>query len=137
LENGTNIRGNFSGSAVAAMDNAIHEYAANKQKRKFNYILLVFKNKGKKRDLVLSSKEIYYDPGKDEELEPQMMKSRYQHADGSTNEEGWGLFPVARLDVKPKKRGRLQMTPQKKSKAASLFLGSGSTKKEGDSNMAG
>jgi hypothetical protein len=51
------------------MDDVIHNYAANKQKRKFKYILLVFKNKGKKRDLVLSSKEIYSDLGKDKELE--------------------------------------------------------------------
>jgi hypothetical protein len=51
------------------------------------------------------------------------------------NEEGWGLFQVARLDMKPEKRGRLQMT-QKKSKAANFFLGSGS-KEEGDSNMTG
>lgn len=108
------------------MDNAIHNYAANKQKRKFKYILLVFKNKGEKRDLELSSKDIYSDWGEDEELEPQMMK---------LNEEGCGLFQVARLDMKPEKHGRLQMT-QKKSKAASFFLGSGS-KEEGDWNMTG
>ena len=119
--------GHFNASAIAAMDNAIHDYAANKQKRKFKYILLVFKNKeGEKRDLVLSSKEIYAGSGEDEELEPQMMK---------LNEKGWGLFQVARLDMKPEKRGRLHIT-QKKSKAASFFLGSGS-KEEGDSNMTG
>jgi hypothetical protein len=116
----------FNASAVAAMDNAIHDYASNKQKRKFKYILLVFKNKGEKRDLDLSSKEIYSDSGEDEELEPQMMK---------LNEEGWELFQVAGLDMKPEKRGRLQVT-QKKSKAASFFLGSG-PKEEGDSNMTG
>ena len=49
--------------AVAAMDNAIHDFAANKQERKFRYILLVFKNKGEKRDIVLSSKEINSDSG--------------------------------------------------------------------------
>jgi hypothetical protein len=39
----------FNASTVAAMDNAIHNSAANKQQRKFKYIiLLVFKNKGKK-----------------------------------------------------------------------------------------
>jgi hypothetical protein len=120
--------GHFNASAIAAMDNAIHDYAANKQKRKFKYILLVFKNKeGEKRDLVLSSKEIYAGSGEDEELEPQMMLSSYKRADGGTNEEGWGVFQVARLDIKPEKRGRLQMT-QKKSKAASFFLGSGSPK---------
>ena len=45
------------------MDNAIHDFAANKQERKFKYILLVFKNKGEKRDIVLSSKEINSDSG--------------------------------------------------------------------------
>jgi hypothetical protein len=118
----------FNASAVAAMDNAIHDFAANKQKRKFKYILLVFKNEGDKRDLVLSSKEIYKDSGEDEELEPQMMLG-----DSDMNEEGWGLFQVARLDMKPEKRGRLQTS--KTSKAASFFLGSGSG--QGDANMTG
>ena len=62
--------GCFTESAVAAMDNAIHDYAANKQKRKFKYILLVFKNKGEKWDLVLLSKDkIYSDLGKHKECE--------------------------------------------------------------------
>jgi hypothetical protein len=130
------FEGQFNDSAVAAMDNAIHDYAANKQKRKFKYILLVFKNTaGEKRDLVLSSKEIYADSGEDQELEVQMMKSTYEGTDGGTCEEGWGLFQIARLDVKPEKRGKLSMK-QKKSKAASFFLGSGQAKKEeGDTNM--
>jgi hypothetical protein len=131
--------GSFNASAVAAMDNAIHDYAAHKQESKFKFILLVFKNKeGKKRDMSLSTKEIFADSGDDEELEAQMMLSKHPRADGGTNEEGWGGFQVARLDIKPEKRGKLQMT-QKKSKAASFFLDGGSssgpTKKEGDSNM--
>ena len=46
-----------------------------------------------------------------------MMKLKHGCADGGKNEDGWGLFQVARLDVKPEKHGRLQMT-QKRRKAA-------------------
>jgi hypothetical protein len=131
----------FNESAVAAIDNAIHDFAANKQQRKFKYILLVFKNVGQKREILLSSKEINSDSGEDQELEPQMVRLNHRRAGGGTNEEGWGVFQVARLDIKPEKRGRLQMM-QKKSKAASFFLGSsdGVLKgehqgQEGDSHM--
>jgi hypothetical protein len=51
------------------------------------------------------------------------------------NEAGWALFQVARLNVKPEKCGGLQIM-QKKGKAASFFLGSGS-KEEGDFHMTG
>ena len=104
------------------MDNAIHDYDSHKQERKFKYMLLVFKNKGEKRDIVLSSKEIYKDSGEHEELEAQMMISEHKAAGGGKNEEGWGILQVARLDIKPEKRGKLQT--EKKSKAASFFLGS-------------
>ncbi len=123
----------FNASAVAAMDTAIHEYAPNRQARKFKSILLVFKNRGEKRELQLSSKEIYSDSGEDEELELQMMKLTHSCPGGGVNEEGWGIFQVANLNINPEKRGRLQI--QKKTKTASFFLGSGSV--EGDSNMTG
>jgi hypothetical protein len=64
-----------------------------------------------------------------------LIRGRKKKLNLKLNEEGWGLFQVARLDMKPEKCGRLQMT-QKRSKAASFFLGSGS-KEEGDSNMTG
>jgi hypothetical protein len=127
----------FNPSAVAAIDNALHDFAANKKKqRKFKYILLVFKNVGQKQEILLSSKEINSDLGEDQELKPQMMRSKHHPAGGGVNEEGWGLFQVVRLDIKPEKRGRLQMM-QKKSKAAS-FLGESNPVKgeqQGDSNM--
>ena len=62
-----------------------------------------------------------------------MMKLTDSCPGGGVNDEGWGIFQVANLNINPEKRGRLQI--QKKTKTANLFLGSGSV--EGDSNMTG
>jgi hypothetical protein len=51
------------------------------------------------RHCVVILKESYCDLGKDKEVEPQMMKLKHQRADGDRNEEGWGLFQVARMDI--------------------------------------
>jgi hypothetical protein len=87
-----------------AMDDARHEYFANKQAQRFKQLLLTFP-----KGYVLSSKEIYDDSGEDQELELEIHPIKYNPNPGNrnqTNSEHWAGFKVARIDVCRKRRAR-------------------------------
>jgi hypothetical protein len=98
-----------------AMDDARHDFFANKQARRFKQILLNFP-----KGYVLSAKEIYGDAGEDQELELEILPLKH-YSNNVTYCEHWAGFKVARIDVKARKRGKVE-TPQKQSKAAALLL---------------
>jgi hypothetical protein len=94
-----------------AMDNARHEFFANRVARRFKQILLTFP-----KGYVLSAKEIFDESGEDQELELEVLPIKTK-----TNSEHWAGFKIARMDVKAHKRGKVEPI-QKKSKAAALLL---------------
>jgi hypothetical protein len=104
-----------------AMDDARHDFFANKEARRFKQILLNFPT-----GYVLSAKEIYADAGEDQELQLEILPIKYYSNPGNneTNSEHWAGFKVARIDVKARKRGKVE-TPQKQSKAAALLFAAG------------
>ena len=101
---------------VNAMDHARHEYSAQKEKFQWKHLLLQFPSGHD-----LSSKEIYAEAGEDFELklESVAVEIPYVLAPGFTIVEHWASWTVARTDISPQKRGKID--PMGKSKSAALL----------------
>ena len=122
LANRDEFDGVVTPNLTNAMDDARHEFFANKEARRFKQILLSFP-----KGYVLSSKEIYDDSGEDQELELEILPIKYSNPGNENKEmhsEHWAGFKVTRIEIKAHKRGKVE-APQKKSKAAALLLGAG------------
>jgi hypothetical protein len=89
---------------------------ANKAKRQWKHLYLVFPE-----DHELSAKEIYTDAGEDSELDIEIVPIRTDmQAEKGTDLQHWAAWKVARVDISPVKRGKIDSTTKKLSKAAAL-----------------
>ena len=96
------------------MDDARHVYSENKQHRQFRHLLLNFPPGSK-----LSTSEIYAEAGEDEELELNIIPIEYSRQGmGRKNTVHYVEFQVARTDIKPSKKGRVDTKDRKKSRGA-------------------
>jgi hypothetical protein len=110
------IAGNVDDCVTNAMDNARHAFHADMEKRQWKHFYFVFTE-----DHELSAKVIYDDAGEDnDELELEIVPIRTAHITdkGSTDLRHWAVWKVARVDISPMKRGKIESS--KKSKAAAL-----------------
>jgi hypothetical protein len=110
------IAGNVDECATNAMDNARHAYFADIEKRQWKHFYFLFPD-----DHELSAKDICDDPGEDnDELEVEIvpMSSDHLTEKGATDLKHWAAWKVARVDISPMKKGKIESS--KKSKAAVL-----------------
>lgn len=96
-----------------AMDNANHRFLDNLKQRKWKYLLLQFPPGHE-----LSSQVIFDEAGDKEELDYEAVEVEYQTEDGLEKTEDWIHFQVARIDIPPTKKGKVDKK-KKTSKFAS------------------
>lgn len=120
LSNRDEFDGVVTPNLTNAMDDARHDFFANKEARKFKQIVLTFP-----KSYVLSAKDIYEDAGEDQELELEILPIKYSNQNKEMHSEHWAGFKVARIDLKAHKRGKVE-AKEKKSKAAALLFSGGS-----------
>jgi hypothetical protein len=120
LSNRDEFDGVVTPNLTNAMDDARHDFFANKEARKFKQIVLTFP-----KSYVLSAKDIYEDAGEDQELELEILPIKYSNQNKEMHSEHWAGFKVARIDLKAHKRGKVE-AKEKKSKAAALLSSGGS-----------
>jgi hypothetical protein len=102
--------------ATNAMDDARHARHADIEKRQWKHFHFEFPN-----DHELSAKDICDDAGEDtDELEIEIVPITTAHLtdEGATDLRHWAAWKVARVDISPMKRGKIESS--KKSKAAAL-----------------
>ena len=111
------------------LDNARHYFVGEKSSREFKYILLNFPHGHE-----LSASEIYADAGGEEDMEIEILKIKFKHS-SSTEEitQYYAAWKVARLDIRPDKRGKPDM-PAKSKAAMALAKAMGGA---GDARMKG
>jgi hypothetical protein len=107
---------NVDDCVTNAMDNARHAYSANKAKGQWKHLYLVFPD-----DHELSAKEMYTDAGEDSELDIEIVPIRTDmQAEKNTDLQHWAAWKIARVDISPVKRGKIDSTTKTLSKAAAL-----------------
>lgn len=100
-----------------AIDHGRIDYEQNSAERQMKHILLKFPS-----DHVLSASEIYEEAGEDETLEPSMVPVKVKHPQLGDEKisKTFVAFTVARTDISPYKKGKLEVK-NRESKAAQLL----------------
>lgn len=104
LMNRDEISPHVKPNVTDAMDDARHSFEDNKESRRWKHLLLEFPS-----DQTLSAKEIYVDAGEDEELELEIVPVTFiDDIDGKEKRVDFAGFTVARTDVRPLKKGKVE-----------------------------
>jgi hypothetical protein len=110
------IQSNFPDNVISSLDNSRHVFDANKSFRQWKHLLLNFPD-----DQTLKASVIFEEAGEDEQLELTMHPVEFRDVAGNVTETKlYGGFTVARVDMKPHKRGRVEHK-EKESKGAKLL----------------
>jgi hypothetical protein len=110
------IAGNVDDCVTNAMDNARHACYADIEKRQWKHFYFVFLD-----DHGLPAKDICDDAGEDNnklELEIVPIKTANLTEKGAMNLRHWAAWKVARVDISPMKRGKIELS--KKCRGAAL-----------------
>ena len=113
------------------LDNARHCYVQSKARREFKYILLNFPTY-----FELSASEIHSDAGANESLEIETIRVKFKHPSPALNGEEttqfWAAWKIARVDIKPDKKGKTDVPGQSKACAAlAKIMGTTNVKMKG------
>jgi len=116
-----------------AIDHGRIDYEQNSAERQMKHILLKFPS-----NHVLSASEIYEEAGDDETLEPSMVpvKVKHPHLGDEKISKTFVAFTVARTDISPYKKGKLEVK-NRESKAAQLLQQSMAFNDDDDNKDAG
>ena len=98
------------------LDDVRHKFNENTNNHKIVNYVIQFPD-----GVELSSKAVYAEANEDEDLSLKVIPDEYERYTGSkeTNKVFWGVFFVARTDIKANKRGKV--TIETKCKAAQLL----------------